>query len=120
MRVTGIVFKRTRVDELLRSSDIVTRRDFLRRAGTSALATGLLGAASGTLATPAFAQSPSGLKPSILFVLMDNLGYGEPGVYGGGVLRGAATPRIDKLATEGRASRISMLKLSARRADRRS
>jgi len=32
---------------------------------------------------------------------MDNLGYGEPGCYGGGIVRGAATPRIDKLATEG-------------------
>jgi arylsulfatase len=40
-------------------------------------------------------------KPNIVFILMDNLGYGEPGVYGGGVLRGAATPRIDQLAAEG-------------------
>jgi hypothetical protein len=28
-------------------------------------------------------------KPNILFILMDNLGYGEPGVYGGGIVRGA-------------------------------
>lgn len=40
-------------------------------------------------------------KPNIVFILMDNLGYGEPGVYGGGVTRGAPTPRIDKLASEG-------------------
>ena len=40
-------------------------------------------------------------KPNIVFVLMDNLGYGEVGVYGGGVLRGAPTPRIDQLAAEG-------------------
>lgn len=80
---------------------MVSRRDFLRCARTSALATGLLGAAAGTLATPAFAQSGATLKPNILFVLMDNLGYGEPGVYGGGVLRGAPTPRIDRLASEG-------------------
>ncbi len=32
---------------------------------------------------------------------MDNLGYGEVGCYGGGLTRGAATPRIDKLAREG-------------------
>jgi arylsulfatase A-like enzyme len=32
---------------------------------------------------------------------MDNLGYGELGVYGGGILRGAPTPRIDTLASEG-------------------
>lgn len=48
------------------------------------------------------AQPPEiGTKPNILFILMDNLGYGEVGCYGGGILRGAATPRIDKLATEG-------------------
>jgi arylsulfatase A-like enzyme len=40
-------------------------------------------------------------KPNIVFILMDNLGYGEVGVYGGGITRGAPTPRIDRLATEG-------------------
>src|SRR6266567_7899975 len=40
-------------------------------------------------------------KTNIVFLLMDNLGYGELGVYGGGILRGAPTPRIDKLASEG-------------------
>src|SRR5262245_10747400 len=40
-------------------------------------------------------------KPNIVFMLMDNLGYGELGVYGGGILRGSPTPRIDKLAGEG-------------------
>jgi arylsulfatase len=40
-------------------------------------------------------------KPNIVLILMDNFGYGELGVYGGGVLRGAATPRIDSLAEEG-------------------
>ena len=47
---------------------------------------------------PAKAQEE---KPNIVFMLMDNLGYGELGVYGGGILRGAPTPRIDKLASEG-------------------
>src|SRR5215212_7113883 len=40
-------------------------------------------------------------KPNIVFMLADNLGYGELGAYGGGMLRGAPTPRIDKLAGEG-------------------
>ena len=40
-------------------------------------------------------------KPNIVVMLMDNLGYGELGVYGGGILRGAPTPIIDKLASEG-------------------
>src|SRR5262249_19652050 len=47
---------------------------------------------------PAKAQQK---KPNIVFMLMDNLGYGELGVYGGGILRGAPTPRVDKLASEG-------------------
>ena len=40
-------------------------------------------------------------KPNILVIMVDNLGYGELGAYGGGELRGALTPRIDKLAAEG-------------------
>jgi len=47
------------------------------------------------------AADPGSGKPNIVFILMDNLGYGEPGVYGGGAVRGAPTPRIDKLAAEG-------------------
>jgi len=39
--------------------------------------------------------------PNIVLILADNLGWGELGCYGGGVLRGAPTPRIDKLACEG-------------------
>ena len=40
-------------------------------------------------------------KPNIVFILTDNLGYGEIGCYGGGILRGAPTPRIDSLAKSG-------------------
>ena len=40
-------------------------------------------------------------KPSIVFILTDNLGYGELGSYGGGILRGAPTPRIDRRVAEG-------------------
>src|SRR5215468_388957 len=47
--------------------------------------------------TPVVAKT----KPNIVLMLTDNLGYGELGVYGGGILRGAPTPRIDKLASEG-------------------
>jgi arylsulfatase A-like enzyme len=40
-------------------------------------------------------------KPNIVLVVMDNFGYGEIGVYGGGELRGAPTPNIDSIAAEG-------------------
>jgi arylsulfatase A-like enzyme len=45
--------------------------------------------------------APDVTRPNVLLVLVDNLGYGELGCYGGGVLRGAATPRIDRFAAEG-------------------
>ena len=40
-------------------------------------------------------------KPNVVFILADNVGYGDLGPYGGGELRGAPTPRIDQLAHEG-------------------
>ena len=40
-------------------------------------------------------------KPNVVLILMDNFGYGELGCYGGGITRGAPTPRIDRLAAEG-------------------
>ena len=43
----------------------------------------------------------NGSKPNIVLILADNLGWGELGCYNGGLVRGAPTPRIDKLATEG-------------------
>ena len=50
------------------------------------------------LAQTGFAQDK---RPNIVLVLMDNFGWGELGAYGGGILRGAPTPRIDSLADEG-------------------
>ena len=50
--------------------------------------------ASMLVATAAWSQE----KPNIVFIFMDNFGYGELGVYGGGITRGGATPRIDTLA----------------------
>jgi hypothetical protein len=41
------------------------------------------------------------VRPNILFILVDNLGYAELSVYGGRATRGAPTPRLDRLASEG-------------------
>src|SRR5271168_3494106 len=49
------------------------------------------------LARTAHAQD----KPNIVLLFADNFGYGELGSYGGGVTRGAPTPRLDALTHEG-------------------
>ncbi len=40
-------------------------------------------------------------RPNIVFMLVDNFGYGDLGSYGGGIVRGVPTPELDKLAAEG-------------------
>ena len=64
----------------------------------AALVALMIVAGVGLSSAPASAQDK---KPNILFILVDNIGYGDIGVYGGGELRGAPTPRIDQLASEG-------------------
>jgi arylsulfatase A-like enzyme len=70
-------------------------------AGTALAATATLGAGVETVVAQGQSPTAPAPKPNILFMLVDNLGYGELGVYGGGATRGAPTPRIDKLAGEG-------------------
>lgn len=43
----------------------------------------------------------TGKKPNILVFVVDDMGWGDPGAYGGGEAIGAATPNIDRLAREG-------------------
>ena len=50
---------------------------------------------------PTKAQENEQNKPNVVFILADNVGYGDMGSYGGGELRGAPTPNIDRLANEG-------------------
>ena len=66
----------------------INRRSVLLT-GTALAASGLLPAAKSGAAP---AQAAGATKPNIVFILTDNLGYGELGVYGGGILRGAPTP----------------------------
>ena len=40
-------------------------------------------------------------KPNVVFILADNVGYGDMGPYGGGELRGFPTPHVDQMAREG-------------------
>ena len=42
-----------------------------------------------------------GKKPNIVYILADDVGYTELGSYGGGKLRGAPTPNLDKMARQG-------------------
>src|SRR5262245_43482704 len=49
---------------------------------------------------PVRAAAPAN-RPNVVFILADNVGYGDMGPYGGGDLRGFPTPRTDQLAREG-------------------
>ena len=42
-----------------------------------------------------------GQKPNIIYILTDDIGYGELGSQGGGGVRGAPTPELDQLARDG-------------------
>jgi arylsulfatase A-like enzyme len=80
----------------------VNRRDVLL-ASTAVAAASTLGGTAGVQIAQAQQRptTPSGQPPNIIYFLVDNLGYGELGCYGGGILRGADTRRIDTFAGEG-------------------
>ena len=46
-------------------------------------------------------QARTGKRPNIIWLVIDDMGWGEPGVYGGGDMIGAATVNMDRLANEG-------------------
>lgn len=46
-------------------------------------------------------EKRTGKRPNILILVVDDLGYGDVGAYGGGEALGAPTPNIDRLAREG-------------------
>jgi arylsulfatase A-like enzyme len=82
--------------------DGASRRNLLL-GGSALVAT----SAVAPLSRPAAAQtqqvaaSSSGGKPNIVMIMTDDVGWGDLGCYGGGVMRGAPTPNLDRMATEG-------------------
>lgn len=72
---------------------VANRRDIIKGLATIPAAVSLPGGSR--------AASGTGRRPNILFIMADNLGYGELGIYGGGETRGAPTPQIDRLAGQG-------------------
>lgn len=46
-------------------------------------------------------QKKTGRKPNIVWFLIDDMGFGDPGFNGGGASIGAATPNMDRLAANG-------------------
>lgn len=73
----------------------MNRRKFLK---TSLAATAVLGI-DNTLTFSADNRSNKSQRPNIIFMLVDDLGWDEPGCYGGRT--GMRTPNMDKLAEQG-------------------
>jgi arylsulfatase A-like enzyme len=75
----------------------LSRRDFLKSAGAGAAALGLAGCAR-LAARKETGDEVTASRPNIIFILADDLGYGELGCYGQKVIQ---TPCIDQMAAEG-------------------
>jgi arylsulfatase A-like enzyme len=69
------------------------RRDFLKTSGLS-----VAGSALAALGSRARAAQASAARPNIVFILADDIGYGDLGCYGATKVR---TPNTDRLAKEG-------------------
>jgi arylsulfatase A len=70
---------------------MMNRRDFVKAAGTAAAAMAVGELSGGCGVTPP-------RKPNIIFIMADDLGWGELGCYGQTKIR---TPHIDRIAAEG-------------------
>ncbi len=79
------------------------KRNALFKYGLTALsASAALGLTQCATAQPvASGGSPAGTKPNIILIVSDDFGYGDAGVYGGGIGRGMPTPNLDRMAQEG-------------------
>ncbi len=50
---------------------------------------------------PLFAEESKPKQPNIIFIMVNDVGWGDLGSYGGGENRGTPTPNLDKMAAEG-------------------
>ncbi|MCJ7730381.1 MAG: arylsulfatase, partial [Sedimentisphaerales bacterium] len=73
---------------------VMNRRDFLKTIGTVAITATI----SGCKSWPIISKTGKSSHPNIIFILADDLGYGDLGCYG---QKEIATPNIDRLAAEG-------------------
>jgi len=71
----------------------MNRRHFLATSVATSVATAALAACASPVQ-----PSASTRKPNVILILADDLGYGDLGVFGNGVIR---TPNIDRMAAEG-------------------
>ena len=74
---------------------MLNRRDFLKWAGAGLAAAATMPALSRRAG--AEGGAPAAGKPNFLLIVMDDMGYSDPGCYGGEV----ATPNVDRLAAGG-------------------
>ncbi len=77
--------------------NVTSRREFLKKATMTGIFTAISGCASGSNRTN-FSNKGSNEKPNIIYIVADDLGYGDLGCYGQKDIR---TPNLDRMARQG-------------------
>jgi arylsulfatase A len=92
--------RKFRLEEDIMANKNLSRRDFLKLAGVSAAGGSIFGCGKSEQIPakgPAVVM-PAARKPNIIYILADDLGYGDLSCYGQKKFR---TPSLDKMAEEG-------------------